>query len=280
MADQIMTAASNLSTLVPEVWSQRFYDVLLAKLPFNGSIERQYEGEISDLGDIVNINTIPEFSEADVLAEGARNNADAVTSTKQQLTINKRIVKDFIVTKRAMLQSIPFMDKLRELAVYSIMKKMHSLIIADIAPSTSAPDHDIAYDSGTTLALADIQEAKELLDTQDVSDSMRKAVLAPAQYNDLFSITGFTSRDFIPAGSPVTSGAISTPVLGFEVDWTSELTDICYFFHPSFMTMAIQDQLNIQVYDQGVDGSRQNRVNVDLLFGLKQLDNKRVVKLS
>jgi hypothetical protein len=44
--------------------------------------------------------------------------------------------------------------------------------------------------------------------------------------------------------------------------------------------MAVQDQLSISTYDLGVDGIRAARVNVDLLWGLKQLDNKRVVSIS
>lgn len=190
MADQIMTAGSEFSVIVPEVWSARTYEVLLAKLPFNDSIDRSYEGEIRDLADTVNINSIPEFSAADELQEGARADAEALTVTSQQLVINKRLVKDFIVTKKAQLQSLEVMDKLRDHAAYSIMKKMQSIIISTISPSASAPDHQIAYDSGSTLALADILEAKELLDEQDVPDEMRKGIVDVPQYNDLFNITG------------------------------------------------------------------------------------------
>jgi len=280
MADQVMKTSAELSAIVPELWSARFYDVLLSDLPFNASISRDYEGEIADLGDIVNISTVPEFAEADELVEGARQDADAVTVTKQQLVINKRLVKDFIVTKKAQLQSLPVMDKLREHAVYSIMKKMQSLIIAEIAPNTPTPEHNITFGTGTTLALSDILNAKNLLDASDVGQGDRKMISGVSQYNDLFSITGFVSRDFIPSGSPTTQGAILTPVLGFEAMMTSELGNEAYFFHPSFLTMAVQQQLDIKVYDLGVDGQRGSRVNTDLLFGLKQLDGKRVVKIS
>ena len=280
MADQIITAAVEASAIVPEIWSARFFEVLLANLPFNQSITKEYENEISDLGDIVNISTIPEFSEATELSEGSRNDADAVTITKQQLVINKRLVKDFIVTKRAQLQSLPMMDKLREHAVYAIMKKMQSIIIADIVPSAATPDHDIAFDSGTTMALADILEMKQLLDDSDVMQSDRKIISGTSQFNDLFNITGFTSRDFIPAGSPLSEGSINTPVLGFTPEMTSELGNVAYGFHPSFMTMAVQDNLSLDVFNLGSDGVRGSRVNVDLLFGLKQLSDVRVVKLS
>ena len=85
MADSIHSAASELSAIVPEVWSARTYEVLKNRLIFRGSINEDYTGDISDLGDTVNIHSIPEFAEANELAEGARNDADSVTVSNLQL---------------------------------------------------------------------------------------------------------------------------------------------------------------------------------------------------
>lgn len=280
MANEIMRASVETAAIVPEVWSARFYDVLLAKLPFIDSVDRNYEGEIQNLGDTVNISTIPEFSQATLLAEGAAGDAEAVTITGQQLVINSRAYKDAIVTKRSQLQSLEFMDKLRDKMIYSIMKKMQADIITATVPSASAPDHQISYDSGSTLVLADILEAKELLDTQDVDDMDRVMILDAPQWNDIFNITGFTSRDFIPAGSPLTSGSLPTPIAGFMPKMTTVASAVSYFFHPSYLTVAVQEQLNVSVYDLGSDGVRGDRVNADVLYGIKQLDNTRVVEIS
>ena len=160
--------------------------------------------------------------------------------------------KDVVVTKQAQLQSLPFMDSLREKMIYSIMKKMQADIISAISPSTSSPDHVISYTSGTTMALADILAAKELLDLQNVPEDNRHVVMGAAQVNDLFNISGFTSRDYILAGSPMTTGKIATPVAGFMIDSTTVVGNTSYFFHPSFMTMAVQEQLNIEVFNLGV----------------------------
>lgn len=279
MADQLISTTET-SAIIPEVWSARFYDVLVARLPFIESVDREYEGEIQNLGDTVNVSSVPEFDEALDLAEGAKGDARSSTISGQQLLINKRPFCDYIVTKKAQLQSLPFMDKVRDMSIFAIMKKMNSDVISATVPSASAPDHQIAYDSGTTLALADILEAKELLDDANVPEAMRKLITDSAQLNDLFNITGFTSRDFIPAGSPLASGGFNTPILGFELDWTTTANNVSYLFHPSYLTAAVQQELDIKVYDLGVDGKRAARVNVDLLWGLKQLDNKRVVTIS
>ena len=283
MADQVLRASTELSAIVPEVWSSRFYDVLLAELPFSSLVTRDYEGEIRDLGDIVNISSFPEFDDGVELAEDAKADADAITVSGQQLVINKRVVKDFILTRLAMVQSLEAMDKLREMAIYAIMKKMEKTIIENIVPSVpsaSAPDHQIAYTSGTTLDLAKMLEAKELLDTQNVPSADRHMVLGAAQVNDIFNIVGFTSSDFLMAGAPLQSGQLPAGLLGFLPHSTTLVGNVAYFFHRSFMTMAMQEQLQIAEYDLGVDGKRARRVNLDLLYGLKQLDNKRVVSVS
>ncbi len=280
MSDEIMTSASELSVIVPSVWSQKYYDALLAGLPFNAVVSKDYEGEIQNLGDTVKISSFPEFDDAEEVGEDERSNASALTVTQQSLTINKRIVKDFIVTNKALMQSLPTMDKLRDLAIYAIQKKMQALIIEATLPSSSSPDHTIAYDSATTLTLADMLEVKELKDNQDVPLSGRHGVLGAAQLNDIFNITGFTSSDFITAASPLASGNLPPALLGYAPHFTSVVGNTSYWFHQSYLTLASQKGITVQEYDLGVDGKRATRVNVDTLFGLKQLDNTRVTTLS
>lgn len=281
MADVVMKASSELSAIVPELWSAAFYPTLLQALPFNESISSDYQGEIAALGDTVNISVFPQFSLAQDIAEDERADADGITVSNVQLLINKQTVKDFIVTKKAMVQSLDAMNKLRDLAMFSILKKMQKSIIAEIVPNASAPDHSIAYDSGTTLALADILEAKELLDDQSVpDDGSRCMILDSAQWNDLYNITGFVSRDFVPAGSPLASGAFATPILGFQPKMTTEANDVAYLFHPQFMTMAVQQAPAVEVFNLGSDGKRAQRVNMDVLWGVKQIDGLRVVTIG
>lgn len=280
MADAFHRTSTEVAVLVPQIWSAKYYDVLLEELPFASLISRDWEGEIQALGDTVKISQFPEFALADELAEDAKLDASAITVTQQSLVINKRIAKDFIITGKAMIQSLPLMDKLRDLAIYSINKKIQALIIAAIVPSAAAPDHTLAYDAGTTLALADILEAKELLDAQDVPMSDRHMVVGAAQLNDIFNIVGFMSSDFVTSGAPLQTGQLPPALLGFMPHFASGVGNVSYFFHSSFMTIAAQQGLVVKQYDMGVDGYRAERVNCDTLLGYKQLDNLRVVTIS
>ena len=278
--DEIISAGTNLSAIVPEVWSANYYDVLLADLAFSSVISTDWQGEIADLGDTVNISSFPEFDEGEELAEDERSDAKAITVSGLQLIINKRVVKDFIVSKRAIIQSLSHMDKLRQMAIYSILKKIERTIIETIVPNAATPDHSIAYDSGTTLALADILEAKELLDAQNVPAADRHIVMGSAQINDLFNLVGFMSSDFAMTGGGLQSGQVPTQLLGFMPHFTTLVGNVTHLFHKSFMTMASQQGMDVKEYDLGVDGKRATRVNLDVLYGLKQLDGLRVVTLT
>lgn len=280
MNNQVMGTGDKLSAIVPEIWSQRYYDVLLAALVFRDSISDDYEGEIQNLGDTVNVSQFPEFSDGEIIEEGQAADADSVSVNNIQLVINKRVVKDFIVSNKAMTQSLPAMDKLKELAAYSIMKKIEKEIIALIVPSASNPDHQIAYDSGNTLALADMLEGKELLDAADVPLSDRVAIMGPAQLNDVFNITGFTSSDFLVDGAPLQTGQLPAALLGFQPRYTSLVGNTTYLFHRSFMQIAAQRGMSVVEYDLGVGGVRGVRVNNDTLLGYKQFADDRVVTIG
>lgn len=281
MADELLRAATELDAIVPEFWSAKFYPTLLEALPFADSVARDYEGEIQALGDTVNISSFPQFDLAVDLAEDEKADADSITVTGTKLVINHQIVKDFIITRKAVAQSIDASNKLRDLALHSILKKIQKLIITDVVPNAAAPDHSIAYATGTTLALADILAAKELLDEQDVpDDGMRAFIVGSAQWNDLFNITGFTSRDYVASANALSSGTISTPVLGFRPKWTTEAAAVAYFFHPLFLQLAVQEGPEVEVFNLGGEGKRARRVNMTVLFGDKQVDGLRVATVA
>lgn len=281
MANLIHTTASEFSAITPELWSAKYIQLRREMLPFQSIIDRSYEGEFN-YGDILNISKMPDFDDASLLAEGAQGQADAVTVETVQLTVNSMAYKDVIVSRKAQVQSLSHMDELRDRMIFSILKKMEQDIIDAFVPSSSTPDHQISYTSGTTLALADILAVQELLLEADCPLSGRHAVLGSAQYSDIFNLSQFVNRDFIPLGSPspVTTGEIAAPVAGFNIKLGTRVGNTSYWFHTDAMTMAVQDNLAIEAFNLGVDGTRGTRVNAQVLYGIKVLDNQKMVKLS
>jgi hypothetical protein len=278
--DNLLTT-TELAAVIPETWSANFYPTLLQNIVFADSIARDYEGEIAGLGDTVNVTNFPEFGGAKAISENEVVEAVSIVAGNTQLIIDQLTALDYVVTLRAQKQSLEHANALRELAMHAILKKMQSLIIADIAPSTSAPDHTISYASGTTLALADILSARKLLDAQSVpDDGKRVLVTGTNQWNDMYNITGFTSRDFIPVGNPLVDGKMSPQVLGFNPKMTAAVSNTTYAFHPIFMQLAVQMQPLVEVFNTGATGLRGLRVNTTVLWGKKQFSNLRVVQIG
>lgn len=278
--DQVMTGAAELLALRPEVWSALFYPTLLENLPFNSVIATDYEGDIRALGDRVNITEFPQFDLAETIQEDQKVDADSVTAISHELVINKQIVKDYIITDRAKVQTIESEAALRNLVFHSIMRRMQQILIDATVPSAAAPDHQLTYTAGTTLALADILAAKELLDQQNVpDDGSRCMVLDAPQWNDLFNITGLTSSDFV-SSRPNESGQPPVSIFGFNPKMTTEANEVSFFFHPQYQEMAVQRGLEVKVFDQGVEGKRSMRVNSSLLMGEEQISDIRVVTIS
>jgi len=279
MADQLMTS-TELAAVIPELWSAKFYPTLLSSIVYNDVVAHDYEGELSSLGDTVNVTTAPEFDGALDLAENDAADAQAVTLTSTPIVVNHQIALDYIVTTKADRQSLAYSEKLRASALHAVAKKMQSLIITDIVASSSAPDHVIDFDSSTTLVLADITEAKDLLDTANVEDAGRVMVTGVAQANDLLSLSNFTSRDYISSGNPVESGQFSSPILGFIPKKTTAMGDTANFFHPLFMQAVVQQSPQVEIFNLGSQGKRALRVNVTVLAGWKQMSDKRVVEMT
>lgn len=278
--ENILTGDNQLASLIVTSWSQQFLETLRLNLVFQDSVDNSYQGDASKLGATVTINQIPDFNEADLLAQGEKGVADEVSSTSQNLTINKRPYKDVIVEDTAMLQSVPFMDSLQDAMTFSVLRRVQSEVVNAIVPSASAPDHTIAFTAGTTLALADILAAKELLDTQNVPFQGRSMVVGAAQLNDLFNIGEFTSRDFNGGETVMLNGTFSQPFVGFVGKFTTQVANTVYFLHRRMVTMAFQKQLNAEVASGTWDGVRGKRINMDLLMGIKQLDSKRGCTVS
>lgn len=277
MSDELMKSKVELDAINPELWSSLWYPTLLENLVWMDSIAMDYNGEMQQRGDRVHITSFPQFGDAVDLAEGSRVDAAALTPSGQELIVNHEIAQDFIVTQKALIQTLEAQDKLREHAMFSILKKIDQILFADVAPSASSPDHIVSYASSTTLALSDILDAQEALNTALVPDyGQRVAVLGVAQNSDLFNIAGFVSRDFVPNANALSSGAITTPVMGFKVKFTTMVSNTSSFFDPTFMQLAVQRTAVPQVYDQGVIGLRSFRTNLTVLFGNKQASSVRV----
>ena len=278
MADQLNTAAGAFAAIIPEQWSNVYTTNLRAARPLTAAVARTYENEVQ-VGDTVRIPTWADGT-ANFVVDGQAVDAQSTDTSTQSLVVDKIIAYDEIVTKLADLQSFEYMNMLRDRTVNAIMTKIETYLHTLVSPSTSAPDHVIDIDTGTTLVVADILEAKDLLDTQNVALEGRKLICGTSQMNDLLTLDPMVNSDYGNGATGSVNGFLSKPSFGFDLASTTIAGNTAILFHPSFLQMAIQQDMEIKVDDLSSQGIRGHRVSSTLIMGAKQIDNTRVVKLS
>lgn len=278
MADEYNTAAGTFAAIIPEQWSSNYTDNLRSSHPLTASVARTYENEVQ-VGDTVRIPTWADGTAAFVV-DGQAVDAQSTAQSTQSLVVDKIIAYDEIVTQLADLQSFEYMNMLRDRGTAAMLDKVDTYLYTLISPSTSAPDHVIDFDSGSTMVGADILEGKDLLDIQNVSSTERKLICGTAQYNDMLTLDPFVRSSYGNSATGSSQGVISEPAYGFDISSSTNAGAAAYLFHPSFMQMAIQKNLEVKVDDLSSQGIRGHRVSMTLIMGAKQIDNTRVVALS
>ena len=110
--------------------------------------------------------------------------------------------------------------------------------------STSGPDHllDYANTPTDTLAVADIVNARKLLNIQNVPMADRYMLISPAQEAALLQISDFVHADKYGSAEGVMNGELGR-IYGFRVLMHSTLADAqAIFYHKSHVGFAQQMQ--------------------------------------
>lgn len=271
---------TEMANLIPELWSPMMYSELRSKLILGNFFNRDYSGVISDVGSTVKINQITAPTAQDTTDDKALIESQEMNVNQIEVKADRIARASFEITNIAWLQSQEFQDEAREALVYSIMKSMETKIIAAMVPSASAPDHIIAPATASSLAQVDIGSIRTLLSTQSVPVEGRGLFLAPTYYGDLLG-TNFASQDYIPVGSPSATGSFSTPVYGFQVQEHDGLsTDVGFGAHRSALSIVMSEGIQVSITDMKAAKKDAYLVMAKMIYGIKLMDNKRIVKIS
>jgi len=279
MAD--VSGKTELDNLIPEIWATNMYDELRNQLIFGNIFSRDYEGSIRQMGDTVKVNQIV-APDGEVLTNDKDVfNSETMVVNQFSVVVNSRAVASFEFTDLAQLQSQSFEREAQEALVYAVQKQIETQIIAALLPSTTAPDHTIAPVSAGDLDASDVAGLRTLLSLQKVPKTNRHLLVDPQYFGDLIQKTNFISSDFIPAGSPVSSGELNSPLYGFRVAEHDLLgADIGYAVHASALQMVMQQGMRIKISDLHAQSKFGFKMSADIVFGLSLFDNKRIIEIS
>ena len=268
------------SDFIGEAWSILMYPELLPNLPKAGSFLRQYEGEIRNMHDTVNVLTLNSATGEELTDDTAVFNPEAISTVKQQIIVDRRWAASFEISDASETQSIHTEAQLRDALVKGVAKKIEAYVLSLMVPSAAAPDHDIAPAAASDLAVADLAEMARLFDVQNVPEDNRYLFLSPNYYSDLITKSALQSSDFQPS-SPVVTGKLHPQLYGFNVVKDRSLTgDLGYATHTSAISMILQQSLRVKSSDMHAAKYFARVLSADLLGAGKLLDDKRIIKIS
>jgi hypothetical protein len=278
---EFVNGKADLANLIPTVWSTNIYQELRNSLMLAEVFNRDYEGELMNLGDTVKVNQII-APDGEILTDDKQTfSSERMDVVQQTITVNKRASAAFEFTDLAQLQSMSFERDAQEALLYAIRKKIEEDMISILIPSAANPDHIIAPASASDLAAIDIAKIRTLMSLAKLPRSNRFLFLDPTYYGDLIQKQTIASRDYVPAGSPTMTGLISEPLYGFSIAEHDLLpVDTGYAIHRSACTLVMQQGVRIKISDLHAQNKYGYLLSADIVYGIKLMDDKRIVKIS
>ena len=274
MAD---TGLTEVTATIEQMVAAEVQEVLTANVVIPGTIMDQQVGPGIDR---VKIPRFGNFS-VDTKAENVDVTPQVNAFSTDDLLLNQHKVIQTKIEDIAELQSkVAVSNEYINQSGRDLAADMDLYCINELETGTSAsaPDHRIAY-AGSSLAKADILEARKLLNEQNVPQGDRTLLVSPASESSLMSITEFTRVDESGGSAALRNGQIGK-LFGFDVLMSSQVEDLkTMAYHRTAAAMA--RQLAPRVERQRKLQSLADLWSIDHIFGCKTLDSgKRQVLLG
>jgi len=167
---------------IPEVFSKKLQAKFYAQTVLSEVTTNEYEGEISGLGNKVNIRTVPAVTVADYT--GSLSYSD-VTSSTIELDINKAKSYAFKVDDILRMQAdIDFMNEAAQDAAQNMKIAIEQDVFANVAAGSSLTDINNPSNTPATITsstvLGHILDAGEQLDDNNIPEDGRFMIVNPA----------------------------------------------------------------------------------------------------
>jgi hypothetical protein len=261
-----------LDNFTPTIWAKSLLSPLYKALVFGSLVNRDYEGEIRNLGDSVKINEIGDITISDFTkfsVTGSTSTAltwQALTSAQKMLLIDKAKSFSFAVDNVDMVQNSPkVMAEAMARAAYAIADEIDQDIAEAIADGSGNIITAQTVTSTTVLTL--ISTMARRLDEKNVPQSERFLIVPPFIHQDLVeAFSGGITATAVPKvfDNGVLLNGFVGQVYGFNVLMSNNChvsagTAIVSAFHRSACTYAGQLSKIARVeredyFDEGVKG--------------------------
>jgi hypothetical protein len=265
------TQLADVQGQVQEWWSPLFTKQLRGSLMLGGLVDKKYQGSIQKMGNKVTVSQVnaPTGQLLTVGVDADTFSSSLMDTTEVEITANKRAVASYTFADLVSIQSLITQEnpEVMESLKYAMAEQINNYLYSLVSPSLSAPDHSV---SGVTDFNASQLAACRLLaaTAKWPKDGQWYALLSPSYYSDLMNATTLASSDYGAADAPTISGNIGLKRFGFNIfEDDSRGVDTAVLFHPSFMHMVSQTEVQIKISDLHPLGQFGYKMSVDMIFG-------------
>jgi hypothetical protein len=182
---------------------------------------------------------------AETKAEDTDLTSQALTFTQDQLSLSHLAVLAEVELIAELQSAVNVEAEVIKEAAMELAAKIDSLIRVQLKlPSTSAPDHVLDYVDTSTdvIALADIANARKLMNVQFLPMENRFMAVSPKKEYELLQIASFIQAERYGSAEPIVNGELGR-ILGFKVILDEALGDAeTIFWHKSACAVAVQLQ--------------------------------------
>lgn len=220
----------SLNNFIPTIWSARIFEALRKAFVYaqEGVINRDYEGEISAVGDTVNINSISDPTITDYVKNTDMTAPEVLNDARKQLTITQAKAFHFYIDDVDKAQQKPkVMDNAMSRAAYRFSDITDQYVASVMAAganalnnigTTAAPIVAPDASEGPTGAYEQLVDLSTKLNEANVPRDNRFVVIPPWYEGVLRKDNRFINNEAASnaLGTPLLNGSIGRAA-GFDV---------------------------------------------------------------
>ena len=210
-----------ITTFIPELWSARLLYALEKSHVATNLVNRNYQGQITNAGDTVHINSIGAITVSDYTKNTDMSAPEALTTTDQTLDINQAKSFNFQVDDVDNVQAAgDLIDTAMGRAAYALADVSDAFLLKTIANGVASANKIGAKATLTALTASNVYEnivkLRTKLDKANVPTTGRTIVVPPEVYALLLMDDRFAKSGSDSGQNALLNGMVGR-VAGFDV---------------------------------------------------------------
>lgn len=268
--------AANTANYTPELWELGATDAVEFRAVIAKRVNREFEGAIQEMGDIVNVPSMSNFT-ADDKTANVDVNFESLTHPVQQLAINKHKYVAVRLERFAEKQAMPgYRAKVTARLGYPLARAMEtdlSALFDGFADNgTIGTAGNELTDDDWLAAWTKLMEAGAI--EEAMADDDTSIFLSPGGIAAALKVEKYTSRDYGAREDAISKAALGA-IYGSGVFGSNLLESDasgqhdCAWIHKDALTLAVQQRVRVE--SDYRPASIATEMVADVIYGLKEL---------